>query len=137
MSGAANVAGFHAAEVANSPCRYTPPRGGSMRNALVLACALALAHAAAAEQIVVSNYAVTTNGMPFAVAMEKGFFKEFKVDVDGILTSGGGGGLRGAGRRGPENHQRQRAHRGRVRLGGDAQIPGQLAQGSQGPQARL
>src|SRR5919106_128889 len=91
MSGAANVAGFHAAEVANSPCRYTPPRGGSMRNALVLACALALALPAAAEQIVVSNYAVTTNGMPFAVAMEKGYFKEFKVNVDGILTSDGGG----------------------------------------------
>ena len=39
----------------------------------------------------VSNYAVTTNGMPFAVAMEKGYFKEFKVNVDGILTSDGGG----------------------------------------------
>jgi NitT/TauT family transport system substrate-binding protein len=46
---------------------------------------------AAAEQIVVSNYAQTTNGMPFAVAMEKGFFKEFGVDVTGILSSDGGG----------------------------------------------
>jgi NitT/TauT family transport system substrate-binding protein len=57
----------------------------------VLAVALAvplLAHLPArAEQIVVSNYTVTTNGMPFAVAMGKGFFREFKVDVDGILTS--------------------------------------------------
>jgi NitT/TauT family transport system substrate-binding protein len=44
-----------------------------------------------AEEIVVSNYAQTTNGMPFAVAMEKGFFKEFKVDVTGILSSDGGG----------------------------------------------
>jgi len=25
--------------------------------------------------------------MPFAVAMEKGFFKEFKADVDGVLSS--------------------------------------------------
>jgi NitT/TauT family transport system substrate-binding protein len=58
---------------------------------LLAACAIALAHSAAAEQIVVSNYAVTTNGMPFAVAMEKGYFKEFKVNVDGILTSDGGG----------------------------------------------
>ncbi len=59
---------------------------------MLLACALLLAAALSrAEQIVVSNYAVTTNGMPFAVAMEKGFFKEFKVDVDGILTSDGGG----------------------------------------------
>jgi NitT/TauT family transport system substrate-binding protein len=46
---------------------------------------------AGAEQIVVSNYGVTTNGMPFAVAMEKGFFKEFKADVDGVLSSDGGG----------------------------------------------
>ena len=61
-----------------------------MKKILGLACALALA-TAHAEQIVVSNYAVTTNGMPFAVAMEKGYFKEFKVDVDGILTSDGGG----------------------------------------------
>lgn len=63
-----------------------------MKKAVLAACALALAHTAAhAEQIVVSNYAVTTNGMPFAVAMEKGYFKEFKVNVDGILTSDGGG----------------------------------------------
>ncbi len=46
---------------------------------------------ALAEEIVVSNYAQTTNGMPFAVAMEKGFFKEFKIDVTGILSSDGGG----------------------------------------------
>jgi len=59
--------------------------------AAAFACALSLTLPAGAEQIVVSNYAVTTNGMPFAVAMEKGYFKEFKVDVDGILTSDGGG----------------------------------------------
>src|SRR5258708_28279875 len=47
--------------------------------------------AARAEQVVVSNYAVTTNGMPFAVAMDKGYFKEFGANVDGILTSDGGG----------------------------------------------
>ena len=52
---------------------------------------IAFAAPAGAEQIVVSNYGVTTNGMPFAVAMEKGFFKEFKADVDGVLSSDGGG----------------------------------------------
>jgi NitT/TauT family transport system substrate-binding protein len=46
---------------------------------------------ACAEQIVVSNYGVSPNGMPYALAMEKGFFKEFGVNVDGILTSDGGG----------------------------------------------
>jgi NitT/TauT family transport system substrate-binding protein len=60
--------------------------------ALALTCVGAGVSApAAAEQIVVSNYGVTTNGMPFAVAMEKGFFKEFEVGVDGILSSDGGG----------------------------------------------
>lgn len=62
-----------------------------MKRAFVLGCALALAASAAAEQLVVSNYGVTTNGMPFAVAMEKGYFKEAGVQVDGILTSDGGG----------------------------------------------
>src|SRR5260221_2211408 len=55
------------------------------------ALALVAAQAARAEQVVVSNYAVTTNGMPFAVAMDKGYFKEFGANVDGILTSDGGG----------------------------------------------
>jgi NitT/TauT family transport system substrate-binding protein len=64
-----------------------------MRKAVVVfAClavqTLATAHA---ESVVVSNYGVTTNGMPFAVAMDKGFFKEAGVNVDGVLTSDGGG----------------------------------------------
>ncbi len=45
----------------------------------------------AAEQIVVSNYGVAANGMPYAVAMAKGFFKEEGADVSGILSSAGGG----------------------------------------------
>jgi len=45
----------------------------------------------AAEQIVVSNYGVAANGMPYAIAMEKGFFKEEGADVSGILSSSGGG----------------------------------------------
>jgi NitT/TauT family transport system substrate-binding protein len=57
----------------------------------LFAGALVLTVSAAAEQIVVSNYGVTTNGMPFAVAMDKGYFKEAGVQVDGILSSDGGG----------------------------------------------
>jgi NitT/TauT family transport system substrate-binding protein len=53
--------------------------------------ATALAGGAHAEQIVVSNYGVSANGMPFAVAMEKGFFKKEGANVTGILTSAGGG----------------------------------------------
>jgi NitT/TauT family transport system substrate-binding protein len=66
----------------------------SMRRSLILAAAFAgltLAGAARAEQIVVSNYGIAANGMPYAIAMEKGFFKQQGADVSGILSSNGGG----------------------------------------------
>ena len=43
------------------------------------------------EEIVVTNYAITVNGMPFAVAKALGYFKEEGANVTGILSSGGGG----------------------------------------------
>jgi NitT/TauT family transport system substrate-binding protein len=55
------------------------------------ALGLALAGGAQAEDIVVSNYGVSANGMPFAVALAKGFFKQEGANVTGILTSAGGG----------------------------------------------
>src|SRR6516225_11005412 len=58
--------------------------------ALVLATVLLL-RAASAEEIVVSNYGIAANGMPYAVAMAKGFFKAEGADVSGVLSSSGGG----------------------------------------------
>jgi NitT/TauT family transport system substrate-binding protein len=58
---------------------------------LAFALIAAMPAAAAADEIVVSNYGVTTNGMPFAVALAKGFFKAQGADVTGILSSDGGG----------------------------------------------
>ena len=46
---------------------------------------------AQAEEIVVSNYGVSANGMPYAVAMAKGYFKDEGANVTGIITSAGGG----------------------------------------------
>jgi NitT/TauT family transport system substrate-binding protein len=46
---------------------------------------------AGATQIAVGNFGVAANGMPFAVALEKGYFKEEGIDVTGIITSAGGG----------------------------------------------
>ena len=60
------------------------------RIAIALVFAL-LPLSGSAEEIVVSNYGVTTNGMPYAVAMAKGFFKQQGADVTGILSSDGGG----------------------------------------------
>jgi len=57
---------------------------------LALACAV-VAAPLAAEEIVVSNYGVSANGMPYAIAMEKGYFKDEGLNVTGIITSAGGG----------------------------------------------
>jgi NitT/TauT family transport system substrate-binding protein len=50
-----------------------------------------LASAPNAEEIVVSNYAQTVNGMPYAVAKGLGYFQQEGANVTGILTSMGGG----------------------------------------------
>jgi NitT/TauT family transport system substrate-binding protein len=47
--------------------------------------------AARAEDIVVTHYGSLLYGVPYAIAMEKGWFKEAGVDITGILTSKGGG----------------------------------------------
>lgn len=53
--------------------------------------AVAVSYSAEATQIAVGNFGVAANGMPFAVALEKGYFKEEGIDVTGIITSAGGG----------------------------------------------
>jgi NitT/TauT family transport system substrate-binding protein len=50
-----------------------------------------LALTANAEQLVVSNFGVSANGMPFGIAMAKGYFKEEGLDITGLISSGGGG----------------------------------------------
>ena len=52
---------------------------------------LASLSAARAEDIVVTHYGSLLYGVPYAIAMEKGYFKEAGIDVTGILTSKGGG----------------------------------------------
>ncbi len=47
--------------------------------------------ASQAQQIAVGNFGVAANGMPFGVALDKGYFKEEGIDVTGIITSAGGG----------------------------------------------
>src|SRR6185369_14157329 len=49
----------------------------------------ACAGPAVAESIIVSNYGVAASAMPYAVALNKGFFKEFGADVDVILDVDG------------------------------------------------
>ena len=46
---------------------------------------------ALAEDIGVANFGAAANGMPWAIALEKGFFKEAGVDISGVISSLGGG----------------------------------------------
>ena len=53
-----------------------------------MACA---ASNVAAEEIAVGNYGVSANGMPFGVALAKGYFKGEGLDITGLISSAGGG----------------------------------------------
>ena len=58
---------------------------------LLAACLALTSLAARAETITVTHWGGQFYGAPYAVAMEKGFFKQHGVDVTGILTAPGGG----------------------------------------------
>jgi NitT/TauT family transport system substrate-binding protein len=62
-----------------------------MRRFLALLSLLLLPALANAETITVTHWGAAFYGAPYAVAMEKGLFKKYNVDVTGILTSNGGG----------------------------------------------
>jgi NitT/TauT family transport system substrate-binding protein len=46
---------------------------------------------AQADEIVVTSWGANLNSVPYAVGMEKGFFKEAGIDITSILTTSGGG----------------------------------------------
>jgi NitT/TauT family transport system substrate-binding protein len=58
---------------------------------LGLVASLVAWKAAQAETITVTHWGGQFYGVPYAVAMEKGFFKKNGVDITGILTAAGGG----------------------------------------------
>jgi NitT/TauT family transport system substrate-binding protein len=68
--------------------RFRPYVGSLLRIAAIM---LLTIRPGAAEQIVVSNYGIAANGMPYAIAMKQGFFRQEGADVTGILSSNGGG----------------------------------------------
>ncbi|MBD1552433.1 ABC transporter substrate-binding protein [Pseudomonas sp. C2L12B] len=61
------------------------------RPLVYLGCLALLAQAARAEEISVTQWGTSLYGLPFAVAMDKGYFKQAGIDITGILGSGGGG----------------------------------------------
>ena len=58
---------------------------------LLAACLALTSLATRAETITVTHWGGQFYGAPYAVAMEKGFFKNHGVDITGILTAPGGG----------------------------------------------
>ncbi len=46
---------------------------------------------AGAEELAIGNYGVSANGMPFGVALAKGYFKDEGINVTGLISSAGGG----------------------------------------------
>src|SRR6516164_8256208 len=55
------------------------------------ALTLAALNVASAEEIAIGNYGSSANGMPFGVALAKGYFREEGADVTGLISSQGGG----------------------------------------------
>ena len=58
-----------------------------LRTCLTYALLTTAALSAKAEELVVSNFGVSANGMPFGVAMAKGYFKAEGLQVDVIEQS--------------------------------------------------
>jgi NitT/TauT family transport system substrate-binding protein len=52
---------------------------------------VAFAPVATGEEIAVGNYGVSANGMPFGVALVKGYFKDEGLNITGLISSAGGG----------------------------------------------
>ncbi len=67
----------------------------TFRSVVMFACALMLTTTArwtSAEDIAIANYGVAMNGMPFAIAVSKGYFKEEgAANITGVVTDSGGG----------------------------------------------
>lgn len=59
--------------------------------AVILLVALFVAPPVRAEQVTVTHWGVLLYGAPYAVAIDKGYYKDAGLDIDGIITSAGGG----------------------------------------------
>lgn len=59
--------------------------------AFALLAALLPSPARAADRLTVTNYGVIVETLPWAIALERGFFKKEGLDIDGFVGSNGGG----------------------------------------------
>jgi NitT/TauT family transport system substrate-binding protein len=63
----------------------------SWRAAALLAAFAGLSTGGSAEELAIGNYGVSANGMPFGVALVKGYFKDEGLNITGLISSAGGG----------------------------------------------
>ena len=63
----------------------------TLRSWIAAALLAVVAASSPAEEIAVGNYGVSANGMPFGVALVKGYFKEEGLNITGLISSAGGG----------------------------------------------
>jgi NitT/TauT family transport system substrate-binding protein len=63
----------------------------NLRSWLAGALLAAFAAGSPAEEIAVGNYGASANGMPFGVALVKGYFKDEGLNITGLIASAGGG----------------------------------------------
>jgi NitT/TauT family transport system substrate-binding protein len=61
------------------------------RGVLIFALTLVAASRAAASDLLVTQYKNDPSGAPYAIALEKGFFKKHGIDITGIISGAGGG----------------------------------------------
>jgi NitT/TauT family transport system substrate-binding protein len=66
-------------------------RVSMLGSACLVAAVLSVTTSARADEIVVTSWGANLNSVPYAVGMEKGFFKEAGIDITSILTTSGGG----------------------------------------------
>jgi NitT/TauT family transport system substrate-binding protein len=76
--------------IANNPERRNTKM--NTKNAwLILALGLAATHPAVAEELLVTQYKNDPSGAPYAIALEKGFFKKAGIDITDVVAGAGGG----------------------------------------------
>jgi NitT/TauT family transport system substrate-binding protein len=63
---------------------------GPLLGAVLALSSVTLAHAQA-DKLIVTHYASAMNGLPYTVALEKGYFKEAGVNITGVIAGAGGG----------------------------------------------
>jgi NitT/TauT family transport system substrate-binding protein len=61
------------------------------KSSIAIVALLMLANGTKAEDVVITQYKADPSGAPYAVAIEKGFFKQAGIDITGVISGAGGG----------------------------------------------